>query len=178
MPPCWHEEGAASGDILVKTKSIMTNCQGKRSGTNHGEYADMRGGGKGRGQTIKTENLEKKHVHFTGLNFIKTSVIQQTPSRRKLGKRCELPYFDVKTEIDYENIKVEPEDFTPTSTSSNLSNEVSVIVTEPYNLPFLDFQKAMLSGPFSTRPKIQNQIFQEAQSVLETNSLEELLNSF
>lgn len=89
----------------------MTNCQGKRSGTNHGEYAEMRGGGKGRGQTIKTDNLEKKHVHFTGLNFIKTSVIQQTPSIRKLGKRCELPYYDIKPSLDILNsdIKVEKE---------------------------------------------------------------------
>ena len=181
MPPYWHEEGAAAGDILLKTKSIMTNYQGKRSGTNNGGYAALRGGGKKLGLIKKTENLGGKHVHYTGLHFIKTSVIQQTPSVRKLERRCEQPNLDVKTELDYENIKLEPdtEDYTPTSTSSNLPNEVSVIVSEPAShLPFLDFQKAMLSGPFSTRPKIQNQIFQEAQSLLETNSLEELLNSF
>ena len=138
----------------------------------------MGGGGKNR-LIRKTENLEEKHVLFTGLNFIKTSVIQQTPAIRQLERRCEAPNFDVKTEIDFEDIKVEPDADSYAPTSTNLSNEVSVIVSDQSsNLPLTNFHKSMLSGPFSTRPKIQNQIFQEAQSLLETSSFEELLNSF
>lgn len=156
MPPCRHEEGAVAG-------------------TNH---AELGGGGKNR-LIRKTENLEEKHVLFTGLNFIKTSVIQQTPAVRQLERRCEVPNFDVKTEIDFEDIKVEPDADSYAPTSTNLSNEVSVIVSDQSShLPFTNFHKSMLSGPFSTRPKVQNQIFQEAQSLLETSSFEELLNSF
>ena len=174
MPPCWHEEGAAAGDRLVKTKGIMDNYQGKRSGTNHGEYAESREGNK-----RKKGDLEKKHIQLSGLNFIKTSVIQPTPSLRLLERRYEVPYVEVKTEIDFENIKVEPDTESYTPTSSSLTNEVSVIVSDQSShLPFINFHKSMLSGPFSTRPRIQNQIFQEAQNLLETSSLEELLNSF
>ena len=139
----------------------------------------MGGGGKNR-LIRKTENLEEKHVLFTGLNFIKTSVIQQTPAIfRQLERRCEVPNFDVKTEIDFEDIKVEPDAESYTPSSTNLSNEVSVIVSDQSShMPFTNLHKSLLLGPFSTRPKIQNQIFQEAQSLLETSSFEELLNSF
>ena len=138
----------------------------------------MGGGGK-HGLIKKTENLDKKLVHFTGLNFIKTSVIQQTPAIRQLERRCEVPKFDVKTEIDFEDIKVEPDAESYTPSSTNLSNEVSVIVSDQSShMPFTNLHKSLLLGPFSTRPKIQNQIFQEAQSLLETSSFEELLNSF
>ena len=90
-----------------------------------------------------------------------------------------MPKFDVKTEIDFEDIKVEPDAESYTPSSTNLSNEVSVIVSDQSShMPFTNLHKSLLLGPFSTRPKIQNQIFQEAQSLLETSSFEELLNSF
>ena len=177
MPESWHEEGAAAGDIQWKARHIMINYQGKRSGTNVG-CGEKRTGSK-KGHIKKSEDQHETNFQCNGYNFIKTSVIQHTPFKRPMEGIFEMPDFEVKTEIFNENIKIEPdaEDFLPTS--SNLKNEVSVIVSDQSSYqPYIDLQKAMLSGPFSTRPKIQNQIFQEAQSLLATNSFEELFNNF